>query len=591
MATKPFIAEKGFMTQVLGSVATLAIAAPIVDGSRSETGLTDAGRIGFYFDRTTSNEKVGVVVKGTEILSVGYVSGNATVRVIGYLDPIGETVAGNWNTIIGAGADHGSPLTAIYCTLVGAESYAESGVQDTIVMGDYAQAWSSQQVVLGSGAVAWGTAAGGIAIGALVTLPAGSAGTVLIGYEAICGTGVGNAVVIGRTASVGATNAIAIGYQMDASGISSVAVGNNGGAGAINSIAIGDEPYVDATATAGITIGKESGVLSGAIYGIALGALAGVGTDDAYSIALGYYAATTAAHQLVLGSTTGYVDDIAVGAGDTDNTGTSGLVTTIRASNRSAGSGTARGLRLRSGAGSSGASNGSVYLNVGGTDVVTVSRASATGGTVSIAQGTITNPSVMLSGTATWSSAPTTFTAWKLNVTDTNSASASLLLDLQVGGSSKFSVSKAGKVVIADRTETAASTTARAGLNIAPGTAPTSPTDGDVWTTGSGMFVQIGGSSYDLLTGIGELGTSTTVSSSTTIVNRKTAFTGSTASQTLTMPVGTSRSEYCITNDATVSVSIAPGVGQTIEGLATLLMLPGDSAYFALVGTDWKVIA
>jgi hypothetical protein len=153
-----------------------------------------------------------------------------------------------------------------------------------------------------------------------------------------------------------------------------------------------------------------------------------------------------------------------------------------------------------------------------------------------------------------------------------------------------YSLYAAG-AVYADTLELSASTTARAGLNIAPGTAPTTPDNGDVWTTGSSMFVQIGGASYDLLTGIGELGTSTTVSSSTTIVNRKTAFTGSTASQTLTMPVGTSRSEYCITNDATVSVSIAPGVGQTIEGLATLLMLPGDSAYFALVGTDWKIIA
>lgn len=48
--------------------------------------------------------------------------------------------------------------------------------------------------------------------------------------------------------------------------------------------------------------------------------------------------------------------------------------------------------------------------------------------------------------TATWNSAGTTFTAVKMNVTDTASAAASLLLDLQVGGTSQFSVSKGGRV-------------------------------------------------------------------------------------------------------------------------------------------------
>ncbi len=47
----------------------------------------------------------------------------------------------------------------------------------------------------------------------------------------------------------------------------------------------------------------------------------------------------------------------------------------------------------------------------------------------------------------TWNEGSTTFTAIKMNVTDTASAAASLLMDLQVGGTSKFSVSKAGDVV------------------------------------------------------------------------------------------------------------------------------------------------
>lgn len=47
---------------------------------------------------------------------------------------------------------------------------------------------------------------------------------------------------------------------------------------------------------------------------------------------------------------------------------------------------------------------------------------------------------------ATWNSAGTTFNAIKMNVTDTASAAASLLLDLQVGGTSQFRVSKGGRI-------------------------------------------------------------------------------------------------------------------------------------------------
>lgn len=46
----------------------------------------------------------------------------------------------------------------------------------------------------------------------------------------------------------------------------------------------------------------------------------------------------------------------------------------------------------------------------------------------------------------TWNAGATTFTGIGLNVTDTASAAASLLIDLQVGGSSKFNVTKGGVI-------------------------------------------------------------------------------------------------------------------------------------------------
>lgn len=48
--------------------------------------------------------------------------------------------------------------------------------------------------------------------------------------------------------------------------------------------------------------------------------------------------------------------------------------------------------------------------------------------------------------TDTWNNVATTFTAVKMNVTDTASAAGSLLMDLQVGGASQFSVTKGGKI-------------------------------------------------------------------------------------------------------------------------------------------------
>lgn len=48
----------------------------------------------------------------------------------------------------------------------------------------------------------------------------------------------------------------------------------------------------------------------------------------------------------------------------------------------------------------------------------------------------------------TWNDGATTFNAIKMNVTDTASTSSSLLIDLQVGGSSRFSVDKQGALLL-----------------------------------------------------------------------------------------------------------------------------------------------
>lgn len=69
-------------------------------------------------------------------------------------------------------------------------------------------------------------------------------------------------------------------------------------------------------------------------------------------------------------------------------------------------------------------------------------------GSTSITGATVTTSQPLLNLAQTWNAGAVTFTGLKLNVTDTTSASASLLLDLQVGASSKFSVTKAGALTV-----------------------------------------------------------------------------------------------------------------------------------------------
>lgn len=61
--------------------------------------------------------------------------------------------------------------------------------------------------------------------------------------------------------------------------------------------------------------------------------------------------------------------------------------------------------------------------------------------------GTVTASTPVINAYQTWNNGAITFTGALLNITDTASASASLLLDLQIGGVSKFSVNKNGGAI------------------------------------------------------------------------------------------------------------------------------------------------
>ena len=90
-------------------------------------------------------------------------------------------------------------------------------------------------------------------------------------------------------------------------------------------------------------------------------------------------------------------------------------------------------------------------MTVNGNVVVTgtVSEAAVSEGPLTITGGTVTVATPFLQATQSWNAAGVTFTGMKVNVTDTASASGSLLQDFQVGGVSKFSITKAGAVTAA----------------------------------------------------------------------------------------------------------------------------------------------
>lgn len=69
MSMQSFLAKAGLRLSVLGSSASLAIAAPLANGDMSVAAHTDATRMGMYFDRTAPADPfIGVVAGGVETL-------------------------------------------------------------------------------------------------------------------------------------------------------------------------------------------------------------------------------------------------------------------------------------------------------------------------------------------------------------------------------------------------------------------------------------------------------------------------------------------------------------------------------------------
>ena len=80
------------------------------------------------------------------------------------------------------------------------------------------------------------------------------------------------------------------------------------------------------------------------------------------------------------------------------------------------------------------------------------------------------------------------------------------------------------------------------------------------------------------------------LTASGTISSGRVKFTGSTASQTLTLPVGVDGTDIFVRNAATVSVTVAAhSGGNTIEGASNYVVMPGEAISLTFISGDWTI--
>jgi len=120
------------------------------------------------------------------------------------------------------------------------------------------------------------------------------------------------------------------------------------------------------------------------------------------------------------------------------------------------------------------------------------------------------------------------------------------------------SVTIGGTLSVTGKTNTAASTTSSAGLNCAPGSAPSSPVNGDIWCTSAGIYVRVNGTTVGPLVAnassvinaseLQAVGTPATISG-----------TGACATQSTQTGGAWAGSFKCTGSTGTGSVTITPG--------------------------------
>lgn len=203
---------------------------------------------------------------------------------------------------------------------------------------------------------------------------------------------------------------------------------------------------------------------------------------------------------------------------------------------------------------------------------------------VTVTGGTVTSSTPVVDATQTWNSGGVTFTGLKANFTDTASASASLLADLQVGGTSFFNVRKDGFVTLGSASGFNA---ANLNLRFGSGTAATIQCNGTnlIGLNATGTFVSVGANHLAFASGVTNSPDTSLIRSSAGVVKVANASTGS--GTLLLSPVAVASLPSASTVGAgarhTVNDSSVTTFGSTVAGGgSTVVPVYSD-------GTNWKV--
>jgi hypothetical protein len=461
MTAKSRLAANGIRLGTLGSLASLASVFPLTEGSADETAHTSAGRIGWYADRTAGAEKIGTVVMGTEVLSIGFVGGVARVAIPGLA---ASTTPTDGALVVSGGL----------------------GVGGSVRSGSMMEAYSG---TAGAIKLEYDATRGGLSIGTNNTWVNSVAGLggVMLGRDIqnFCpGSGTSNLIVgksIGVTAN--ASNLVLMGTSVTLGGSASsngIVLANGGTFSAVNDSVIIGRP--DGTAATAVLVGRVANVgTSGVAIGHSAVATGGNATavgrsatsaGFSYGCAIGSGATCTAANQVMLGRSNERVQVPGTEAATSTTTGalrvaggvgiSGALYVGTRTGTATALAGfDANGRLIETTAAPGGATLTATQIGFGdgsnllsGSPTLTYSATALTGGIstsnpIRFTRGLMTSASSTITGTEAWNNAGVAFTTVFFNVTDAASAASSLLMDLQVNSVSQFKVGKTGAVTAA----------------------------------------------------------------------------------------------------------------------------------------------
>lgn len=258
--------------------------------------------------------------------------------------------------------------------------------------------------------------------------------------------------ILGRaSAGIGPVQELTIGSGLTLTGTTLSATGGGGGGGGgitdgdkgdITVSASGNTWTIDADA---VTFAKLQNLDSGRIVGRHS---AGIGDAEQISIGAGLNLSAGVLSSTVVGVTDGDKGDITVSGTGLTWTVDNDAITFAKMQN------VATGVLL----GRSTAGTGDIEpITIGSGLSLSAGVLTATGGggataPLTLAGGTVTDPSTPLTITQTWNDAADTFTGLSSTITDTASAAASRLIDFRVGASDRFAVNKNGALLLSNGT-------------------------------------------------------------------------------------------------------------------------------------------